>query len=240
MASVDRKSFLTDVWDYKPGQHVSFLGPTGAGKTTLAYQLLRQTSSPDLPAVVLVMKPRDDTAERFTRSARFRKVQSWPPPVSLWKPGKQPGFTLWPRHSMDPDTDDERHFYTFRAALRDTYRRGGFAIFADEIAGLISLPKPDGERKGLASDLERLWMRGRSMGTGMWAATQRPAYVPLMMYDQAEHLFLAYDPDQRAQIRFREIGGVDPDLVGQVVAKLPKFHWLYIRRADRTMIVVGP
>lgn len=240
VASVDRKTFLSDIWSYKPGQHTSFLGPTGAGKTTLAYQLLRQTATKETPAVVMVMKPRDDTAERFTRSARYRKVRSWPPPMSVWQPGKQAGYTLWPPHSHDPEDDDDRHFWTFRSVLRDTYRRGGFTLFADEIAGLIALPKPDGVRQGLAADLERLWMRGRSMGTGLWAATQRPAYVPLMMYDQAEHLFLAYDPDQRAQIRFREIGGVDPDLVGRVVAELPKFSWLYIRRADRTMIVVGP
>jgi len=60
------------------------------------------------------------------------------------------------------------------------------------------------------------------------------------MYSQAEHLFLAFTPDRRDQERFSEIGGVDPDLIIDVVKSLPRYHWLYIRRSDRTMAVVGP
>jgi hypothetical protein len=31
-----------------------------------------------------------------------------------------------------------------------------------------------------------------------------------MVYDQAEHLFIFYDPDRDNQRRYSEIGGVDP------------------------------
>jgi hypothetical protein len=89
-------------------------------------------------------------------------------------------------------------------------------------------------------ELVRIWTKGRSIGSGLWAATQRPSLVPLEMYDQAEHLFLAHDPDRRSQDRFGEIGGVDPDMVVWVVQHLPQYHWLYIRRSDRVMCVVGP
>lgn len=240
VASFSRNDFFDRVWEYKAGEHLSLLGPTGNGKTTLAYQLLRRTATQELPGVVLVMKPRDDTADKFTRASKYRRVRSWPPRVSLWQPGRRPGYTLWPAHSFIPELDDRQHFGIFRSVLRDTYRRGGFVVFADEVAGLMDLPNPVKGGPGLDVDLNRLWMRGRSMGTGLWAATQRPAWVPLNMYQQAEHLFLSYDPDMRSRKRFEEIGGVDPDLVGSVTARLPKFSWLYVRRRDRTMCVVGP
>ena len=73
----------------------------------------------------------------------------------------------------------------------------------------------------------------------MWAATQRPYMAPQHMYSQAEHIFLAWTPDRRDQDRFAEIGGVDPELIVHVVNHLPRFHWLYIRRSDRALCVVG-
>lgn len=231
--SIPRDEFLNEVWEYEEGQHVSFLGPTNAGKTYLAYQLLNVTATDKMPAIVLVMKPRDKTATKFTKLAKFRKVTTWPPPPSVWNPGKVRGYTLWPRHSFDPDRDDVNHERIFRAVLRDSYKKGNRIVFGDEVYSLAS-------ELGLESDLVRIWTKGRSMGCGLWAATQKPTHVPLWMYNQAEHLFLAYDPDKRSQDRFSEIGGVDPDLIKSIVKSLPKRHWLYIRRSDRALCVVEP
>jgi len=96
------------------------------------------------------------------------------------------------------------------------------------------------EEMGLTRDLIRIWARGASHGCGMWAATQRPYMAPQHMYSQAEHLFIAYTPDKRDQDRFAEIGGVDPDFVKEIVHRLPRYHWLYIKRSERVMCVVGP
>lgn len=228
--SYDRPGFFGSLWTYEAGEHVSFLGPTGSGKTTLSYQLLSHSASEDLPAVVLVMKPRDATVEKFTKAQRYRLVRDWPPVPQPWRK-KPAGWTLWPRHTDDPDADDIHHREVFRRAIRGNYLNGDRIVFADEVYSLA-------EELGLTRDLIRVWSKGRSMGCGLWGATQKPTHVPLWMYSQAEHLFLAHDPDRRAQDRFGEIGGVDPDQVRGIVAQLPKFHWLYIRRADRTMCVV--
>lgn len=229
--SFTRTDFLTDHWEYNPGEHVSFIGPTGSGKTWFAYQLLRPTATPECPAIVMVMKPRDDTAAKFSKAVKYRTVRTWPAPPSIWQPGKRDGYVLWPVHTRDPDYDDFRHEAIFRSCLRDSFVKGDRILFADET---VSLAK----ELDLKKDLVRIWTKGRSMGCGLWAATQRPAWVPPEMYDQAEHIFLAYDPDERNQDRFSEIGGVDPKLVKQVVQRLEKYQWLYIRRSDRTMCVV--
>lgn len=233
--TVPRAVFLTPGkrWRYKPGEHVSFLGPTGYGKTTFAFQLLDITATPKLPAVVLAMKPRDDTVTKFAKRAGFRTVRTWPPPPSIFQPRRTPGWVVWPPHTFNEDVDDRVHEEVFGRSLRMNYQRGDRIVFADEAYGLS-------HELGLEKALVRIWTRGRSMGCGLWAATQKPTHVPLWMYSQAEHLFLSHDPDKRARLRFTEIGGVDPDLVASVVARLQKYHWLYIRRSDQTMCVVGP
>jgi hypothetical protein len=220
------------MWSYEKGEHVSLIGPTGSGKTTLSYQLLQHTATTENPAVVLVMKPKDFTVKHFSKQAGYRTVPVWPPTPSIWQPGKKPGYVLWPKHSFDPDVDDERHYGIFRHAILDSYRRGNRIIFADEAYSLVN-------ELGLERELITIWSKGRSMNTGLWAATQKPTHVPLWMYSQPEHLFLAYDPDRRARERFSEIGGVDPDLVKSTVMELAKHEWLYIHRAQRAMCVVG-
>ena len=232
--TIARAEFLERKWAYRKGQHVTIMGPTESGKTTLLYQLLGRSARPDLPALVMVMKPRDTTVRDWARSIGAKRVRSWPPP-SRWGPAKwwmrQPAaYTIWPSHTFDPDYDDYVLETVFRQAMRDSYRRGNRIVVADEAAGLaVDL--------GLRKDLETLWTRGRSMGTGLWAASQRPAFVPLHAYSQAQHLFLHHDPDLRSRKRYAEIGGVDPKMILDVTSNLPKHHFLYLGPGQRYCVV---
>lgn len=235
MRLVPRTTFLTRDWRYKTGEHVSFIGPTGAGKTHLALALLARSVNDERKGYVTVMKPRDKTVGQFMVRYHWKRILNYPPPPQMRKVlGEEvPGFIVWPVHSHNPELDEIRHEQIFRRMHRDLYVKGDAIIFDDEAVSLV-------REMDLKPDLVRIWTKGRSVGCGLWAATQRPSLVPLEMYDQAEHLFLAYDPDERNQKRFGEIGGVNPELIVSVVSRLPKWHWLYIRRSDRTMCVVGP
>lgn len=228
----DRRRFLADVWKYKAGEHVSFIGPTGAGKTYLMLPLLARSVSEELPGFLTVMKPRDVTVTKFLeKHDSWRRITTFPPPPSV--KAKPDGYVVWPHHTHDPEADEARHEEIFRKLHRVRYVKGDCIIADDEAVSLV-------REMNMKPDLLRIWTKGRSNGAGLWAATQRPAMVPLEMYDMASHLFLAYDPDKRNQERFSEIGGLDPDLIVSVVQRLPKYHWLYIRREDRTMCVIGP
>lgn len=231
-----RDVFLNEVWDYGAGEHVTVLAPSGGGKTHLGYQLLEKTITPELTGVVLVMKPRDETVMKFSVKNKLRIVRDWPPTggnaVAKVFREKPKGWVLWPRETGDPDADDERHEAIFRRAIRDRYRKGNTIIFADET---YSLEK----EMGLGTDLNRVWTKGRSMGTGLWAASQRPRHISLWAY-QSHHLFIAKDPDEQAKKRLAEIGGgIDPDVVLATIDKLERYEFIYINRDERTMCIVG-
>ncbi len=230
VAQFSREEFFTRRWRYNAGEHVSFLGPTQSGKTTLAFEALSRSTGPRVPGLVLVMKPKDATVTRWTRQLQYRRVRSWPPLPSPTQP-RPNGYVLWPRHTFDFGRDNALLSGEFHKALRDSYKRGNRAVFADEVWGLK-------HELGLEDDLIALWSRGASMGCGLWAATQRPSHVPLWMYSQAHHLFASYDPDKRSRDRLAEIGGVDPDLVRDIVMRLGKYQWLYVRRDGPALCVI--
>lgn len=231
------REFLDEVFDYKPGEHVTILAPSGGGKTHVSYELLEVTARPDLQAIVFVMKPRDETVDKFTKRTGFRVVRQWPPPVrNRVFASKPPGWALWPKTSFDPDVDESRQFAIFKKAIQDSYRKGNRILFADETYSLEN-ELPHG---GLTKWLRTVHTKGRSMKCGIWSASQRAAYINRWAY-QAHHLFLGHDPDDDAQKRLSEIGAaVDKALVREVVAELRQYEWLYIHRDSRTMCIVEP
>lgn len=251
LTRLDRQEFLDHFWDYQPGEHVTFIQPTGGGKTHLACQLLGASG---VPATMLVMKPRDPVPAQWTQRLGYKEIGHWPPPQKWPWQEKPPGYTLWPKQSLtDLDADDELLAKEFGNALLHAYRKGDQVVFADEVGGLCELK--------LQKHLKALWMRGSGMGAGLWAATQKPSgdqngpAVPTYMYSAPVHLFLGHDRDRRNRQRFGEIGGIDGRTVEEAVMGLRLFpvnvngvtkhvsEQLYIRKGGPSgayMCVIGP
>lgn len=242
IARLDREDFLENYFDYKTGQHLSIIGETGNGKTYLANQLLATAVNPERPGLIMQMKRTDDTIKKFREQMKnagqdWRLTRTWPPMPSMWNPGKPDGYVLAPRHTMDPDIDEAHHADVFRAAILDSYKKGKRIIFADEAYSLD-------DELGLGRYLITVWTKGRSEGCGLWAATQKPTHVPLWMYSQASHLFLDYPSDKRARDRYREIGGMDPEVIERAVwqASEEEYAFVYVKPDGRRsqIAIVGP
>jgi hypothetical protein len=227
---IPRSEFLDDYWDYEPGEHVTILGHTGNGKTYTAQQLLQRSAVPVNPALCLIAKRRDDTVKAWAKGVGYRTVTSYPTAATIWRPTKPAGYVLWPRWAKDPRIDKPNHERIFRTALLHAYAKGNHIVFADETVGL--------QRLGLTEEIEELLMQGRSLRAGMWCASQAPINVTTYAYSQSHHLFLGYANDKRHVDRFKEIGGVDTDLVAHTVKTLGFQEWLYIRKEDRVMCIV--
>lgn len=230
-----RDVFVKEVFDYQEGEHLTVLAPTTCGKTHLSWQLLDQAAAPDLPAIVMVMKPRDKATDKMLRHySGFETVRDWPPPATkrLFREHKPRGWVLWPTHVHDPAIDDPRHRVIFRKAILDSYKKGNRILFADETYSLE-------EELELSTELRTVWTKGASMGCGLWAATQRPAYISKWAY-QAHHLFIGPDPDSDTQRRLSEIGAaVDEGKVRWILPRLGKWEFLYINRDEKAMCIVG-
>ncbi len=228
-----RQEFLDERWRYRPGEHVTVIGPTGCGKTWLTYELLQRTATPARPAVVLVKKPRDPLITRRGKELEYRTVRTWPPgPLSWWEK-KPAGYLVWPPTKYDPTVDRPAKAEVFRRALMDSYRRGQRIVYVDDAYGVSELLK-------LREELTEMWTEARSTEVGLWTAFQKPSHVPTWAYNQAEHLFLFHDPDKRSRERFGEIGGIDPYMIQEAVRRLDRHQALYIRRDGPAACIVNP
>jgi hypothetical protein len=233
-----RRDFLDNVWDYRSGDHVTFVGRTRSGKTTLAFQLLSRIPE-DIVPIVLVMKPRDATVVDWTQRLKYKRTATWPPLRSarrMPRNYKPPGWVAWPNLG-NIESDDAITRDLFHKVMADSYaqaaRRGAEdrIIFADEIVGIA-------KELRLERDVNALWMRGGGMGVGLWAGAQRPFELPQHALSQSVHLFLHRDDDKRNRERFAEIGGVDPDFVMQLTSSMAQYQFLYIARRGYHMAIV--
>jgi hypothetical protein len=150
-------SFLSG-FQWRQGEHVSLIGPTGTGKSTLAFGLVnwRAGLSPDWHATVLAV-----VVDELSYCCR--------------------------RLRLDP-------------------------AFSD------------------------FWEQGRSLGNSLVGLTQRPAWVPLLLYSAPEHLFFWRTTDRQDLARIAGIGGLDANVIRSTVASLDRHEVLYVNSREGRLI----
>src|SRR5215469_12198389 len=88
-------------FDYRPGEHASWIYPTQRGKTRLAWQCLNAAmkQQPQLRVVTLMPKPLSSETHLRAAALGFREVGAWPPPARFMSSPQ--GYVVWPRHRKD-------------------------------------------------------------------------------------------------------------------------------------------
>ena len=223
--------FDREYFRWRAGEHVSLLGSTGQGKTTLGMAILGRRRG----VVIWSPKPRDTVIDRYTVGGLrrptvgrpYRIIHHWPPPVSGEK------FVLRPKpRSMDEAVAVRRRVFHSCAASIMHPKAGGWCVFADDAYYLC-------DQLGLASDLTEIWSMGRSHGVSLVAASQRPAHIPLMAYNQATHLFLWAENDQRNLQRLSELGLGDSKVIMESVTNLRDHRVLYVNTRTGLLLETG-
>jgi len=260
---ISRKEFIRQfAHDYHAGQHVTFLGPSGRGKTKLCGQLLVATlrGHRDIQGRVLhgKIKGRDTTIEELSKRGFPITTES---DLSRWDrfkyymrtngKGKPLGYIVRPltRPEGSPDsTDDltERENQHLRRIFRKTIYRSYHAKKKHPVILVVDEAHQAHNDLKLRRDCEGPLMRGRPV-CAVWSLVQRGRYVSYMVYDQAEHVFIFFDPDRSNQERYSEIGGVDPQYLKELSRELKTetvadgstiSQCIYFRRSGNYLAIV--
>lgn len=227
-------------FDYKPGQHVLFGGPTQrAGKTTRAFRLLKYIASPDLPPYIAVCKPNDKVTAEQGAALGFRRTPTWPVQPKLkemWE-GKPRGYLIWPDMS-NPETALDNAAQATSDLIDDVYSKG-----AKHKKGILVLDDTVTKSKVLGLDRKMVMIITMSgaMGIGGWFFVQKPSdagKAALWAYPNAEHVFLSKDPVRKNRAYYDDIGGFDGSTVSRATMHLKPYQFLYLERTHGYMCVV--
>lgn len=180
----------------KADERVFIAGKTGSGKTWLARRLL------DPVERLIVIDPKG------TFGGKGLKV----PNAFDWFQFRrgQPGrFRILP-----PIVDNPLVWY--EELFERLYGYGNLTLYIDEAYEVA-----DGNRIG--KWLKALYTRGRELGIGVWAATQRPTGIPLFLISESEWIILFRMNLQDDRRRIASIAG------DEVMQRIPDPHgfWLY-------------
>ena len=203
-------TFTTRVFNWKTGQHVGLIGPTGQGKTTLMLNIL-----PLKPyVVVFATKPRDETMSALM-SAGYLKIDRW----RSIDPEYYPRRILWPDASRLHSQGIQKA--VFSDAMEKIYREGGWCVAFDETWYMTNALDLDGE-------IKTYLLQARSLGISVVAATQRPAWVPREIYTSATHLFFWRTNDETDLRSISGIGWRSARMIQDLVANLDSYQTPYV------------
>lgn len=202
--------FVRETLNWQAGEHFALIGPTGQGKTTMLLNLL-----PLHPYVtVFATKPRDATMDALVRSG-YMRLERW----RSVDPREYPRRVLWPDATSLNSYGEQRAVFT--DAMERIYREGGWTVALDETWYIINTLN--------MSDIVKMYLlQARALGISLVCATQRPAFVPLEIYDQSTHLMFYRDNDEQNLRRLSGISWRSADLIRSIVSELDRFQVLYI------------
>lgn len=217
-------SFM-DSFVWNQGEHMAMVGPTGMGKTNLSMLLLPKREY----TTIFATKPIDESLDIFEKAYGYKKLKEWNPKLSVEK---------YPRRILWPDATSLRlarmnQTRVFDPALSDIFGEGGWCVYFDELWWMSKI-------LGFGEDAKIFLQQGRSLKLTFVCATQRPAWVPLEIYDQSTHLFFWSDNDRTNLNRISGIGSFDPDRIRACVSTLRKHEVLYVNTRDHVMYTLFP
>lgn len=148
-------------------QRVAFAGKTGSGKTFLAQYLLRSFSR------LLVVDPKMSLGiPKWNLLEPERKI------VKELEKGGSGRLRFYDPPAVNKDGEP-----VWDSIFELAWQLGDVTVYIDEMYGAV----PNGH---MSYPLRRLYTQGRERGIGVWSSTQRPSFVPLEMFSEAEWDFI--------------------------------------------------
>lgn len=206
---------------HKTGEHVSIVGPTGGGKTTIGCEVIKMIGSRrardgrPARAVVICCKEEDDTIA----SLGWPQIKRWPPAYG------EEHCMVWPR-GFPASERARRQAAIVSPLLDEIYKEGRQTVYITE-AAYVERPLPKG--LGLSHSMEQLWSEARSSKLTVIADTQRPRHVTLLMWTEPSWVFVIQPEDLRDLDTVAQMSG-QRRAVHEIVPNLGGYEFLCIRR----------
>lgn len=167
---------------------VFIAGKTGTGKTYLAENLLQNVKR------LIVLDTKSNLLKRFNLVPESKKN---------WKKfsGGEP-IRMQIKTPLIPSDQWEGYFDNI---FKLAYDAGDCTVYLDEVYGVTQ-----GSRN-LSTWLTALYTRGRELGIGVIACSQRPKHIPMFCMSESEHFFV-----------FRLLLQEDRDRLSSFIGDLPQ------------------
>lgn len=182
----------------KSNERAVFVGATGTGKTTLAKGLLYGRNR------LAVLDPK----------RTFTLPGSWGA-TTYFDFGSFSGHDYGDGPAIYRPTDDEEAELA-EDFFRHVFNEANIMVYVDEAASITTPQR-------IARHYGRCLREGRERNIGTWSATQRPVFLPRVIFTESEHLFIfrLRHPDDRSRMADYS----DP----AVETKTPRGHqfWYY-------------
>ena len=217
------KPWFAEVWE--PGQHLSVIAPTGAGKTTFVGGLL------DLRRYVLALDPKG--GDSTLSGLGYDRLARWPGEKALAQTGSRNDeegrpsrFIVGPvvRHRDDLPKLRE----SMRSAMEGAFNMGGWTMFADELQILT-----DPRMLGLRASADELLIAARDKGLSFVSAYQAPSWVTPHASKMSTWVAVSYTRDTDVVNRLAEILGRPKPEIRGALSGLDPYSWLIVGRNPR-------
>lgn len=220
-----RERFATE---WKQGEHVAAVSPTGGGKTTLFADILT------IRAYVVVLASKRADSVLSNKYPGYKVARDWPIPSHVDR------ALLWPRKGKTIDQFKSIQRDVFARAIDGMFFQRGWTVAVDELHYLSD--KESG--LGIPGGIVMAMHQGRSSNITVVAGMQRPSWVPPVIFSGSTHAFLWKTTHPEDLKRISALGGVNIKELAANLGRLPKHDFIYVNTRDgsdpvRSRVAIG-
>jgi hypothetical protein len=221
-------AWFRDAW--KPGQHVSVIAPTGAGKTTFVGGIL------GLRRYVLAFDPKG--GDSTLMGLGLPRLDAWPGNRRMAgivndndEDGKPSRYIVGPR--TETRAERPKLIEVMRDALVGAFDMGGWTVYADELQILT-----DPRLFNLRADADEILIAARDKKLSFVSSYQAPSWVTPHAAKMSTWVAVSYTRDSDVQNRIAEICGRPKAEIRGYMDELEEFTWMVVGRNPREPVRV--